>query len=173
MAHVIVVSHRVVASGRAVSQVLFLDVTQSVLIELRFPDPAPVHIVGDQIKTGREGAVRADQGTIVACAAVPGLQAVTHSQLEIPQVRDRIDPGPTSVLLLNQPVQKPVYFLPFLFRDAQQAPRTLGGETEAPPWMAKMQPRYAEPYIDYSDSQVLPSDNGLCVDPKYPETLRS
>ena len=36
--------------------------------------------------------------------------------------------------------------------------------------MAKTQPLYTEPHIDYSDSQVLPSDNGLYVDPEYPET---
>ena len=30
-----------------------------------------------------------------------------------------------------------------------------------PPRMPKAQPLYTEPYIDYSDSQVPPSDNGL------------
>jgi len=30
-----------------------------------------------------------------------------------------------------------------------------------PPRMAKTQPLYTEPHIDYSDSQVCPSDNGL------------
>lgn len=30
-----------------------------------------------------------------------------------------------------------------------------------PPRMAKAQPLHTEPHIDYSDSQVAPSDNGL------------
>ena len=30
-----------------------------------------------------------------------------------------------------------------------------------PPWMAKAQSRYTEPYIDYSDLQVPPCENGL------------
>ena len=37
-----------------------------------------------------------------------------------------------------------------------------------PPRMAKAQLLYTEPYIDYSDSQVIPSDNGFYVDPTYP-----
>ena len=37
-----------------------------------------------------------------------------------------------------------------------------------PPRMAKAQPLYTEPNIDYSDSQVIPSDNGFYVDPTYP-----
>ncbi|MBW1775073.1 MAG: hypothetical protein JRJ82_19640, partial [Deltaproteobacteria bacterium] len=37
-----------------------------------------------------------------------------------------------------------------------------------PPRMAKAQPLYTEPYIDYSDSQVIPSDNGFYVDRTYP-----
>jgi hypothetical protein len=37
-----------------------------------------------------------------------------------------------------------------------------------PPRMATSQPLYTEPHIDYSDSQVSPSDNGFYGDPIYP-----
>ena len=37
-----------------------------------------------------------------------------------------------------------------------------------PPRMSKAQPLSTEPHIDYSDSQVPPSDNGFYVDPIYP-----
>jgi hypothetical protein len=37
--------------------------------------------------------------------------------------------------------------------------------------VAKSQPSQSEPYIDYSDSQVPPSDTGLYVDPEYPVDL--
>jgi hypothetical protein len=40
-----------------------------------------------------------------------------------------------------------------------------------PPRMSKAQPSYTEPHIDYSDSQVPPSDNGFYVDPVYPADL--
>jgi hypothetical protein len=40
-----------------------------------------------------------------------------------------------------------------------------------PPRMAKSQPLSTEPHIDYSDSQVPPSDNGFYVDPIYPADL--
>jgi len=42
-----------------------------------------------------------------------------------------------------------------------------------PPLMPKAQMLSTEPHIDYSDSQVLPSDNVLCVDPEYAEILPS
>jgi hypothetical protein len=35
--------------------------------------------------------------------------------------------------------------------------------------MAKTQPLYTKPHTDYSKSEVLPSDNGLYVDPVYAE----
>jgi len=37
-----------------------------------------------------------------------------------------------------------------------------------PPKMAKSRPLLTEPHIDYSDSQVPPSDNGFYVEPVYP-----
>jgi hypothetical protein len=37
-----------------------------------------------------------------------------------------------------------------------------------PPLKSKIVTPYAEPYIDYSESQVPPSDNALYVDPEYP-----
>jgi hypothetical protein len=40
-----------------------------------------------------------------------------------------------------------------------------------PPRIAKSQPLYTEPHIDYSDTQVCPSDNGFYVDPIYPADL--
>jgi len=40
-----------------------------------------------------------------------------------------------------------------------------------PPRQAKTQPLYTEPHIDYSDSQVPPSDNAHYVDPEYPADL--
>ena len=40
-----------------------------------------------------------------------------------------------------------------------------------PPRMAKAQPLYTEPHIDYSDSQVPPSDNTHYVDTEYPADL--
>ena len=40
-----------------------------------------------------------------------------------------------------------------------------------PPRMAKTQPHHTEPHIDYSDSQVCPSDNRFYVDPEYPAHL--
>ena len=51
-----------------------------------------------------------------------------------------------------------------------------------PPRMAKSQPLYTEPHIDYShrgvgpygpeaDSQVPPSENGFYVDPIYPAEI--
>ncbi len=40
-----------------------------------------------------------------------------------------------------------------------------------PPRMPKSQPLYSEPHIDYSDSQVFPSDNWLYADPEYPADL--
>jgi len=49
-----------------------------------------------------------------------------------------------------------------------------------PPKTARVEPKYTEPYIDYSDSQVPPSDNAVYVDlsacdaqagPEYPEDL--
>ena len=40
-----------------------------------------------------------------------------------------------------------------------------------PPRMAKTQPLHTEPHIDYSDSQVPPSDHGFYVDPEYPADL--
>jgi hypothetical protein len=40
-----------------------------------------------------------------------------------------------------------------------------------PPRMAKSRSLFTEPHIDYSDSQVLPSDNGLYVDPVSPADL--
>jgi hypothetical protein len=36
-----------------------------------------------------------------------------------------------------------------------------------PPRVAKSQPIYTEPHIDYSDTQVCPSDNGFYMDPIY------
>ena len=36
-----------------------------------------------------------------------------------------------------------------------------GVKPRPPPWMAKAQSRYTEPYIDYSDLQVPPCENGL------------
>ncbi len=35
-----------------------------------------------------------------------------------------------------------------------------------PPGMTKSSPSFTEPHIDYSDSQVPPSDNGSYVDPE-------
>ncbi len=40
-----------------------------------------------------------------------------------------------------------------------------------PPRMAKAQPLYTEPHIDYSDTQVCPSDNGFYVDPNPTDLL--
>ncbi|MEW6667004.1 MAG: hypothetical protein AB1512_17515 [Thermodesulfobacteriota bacterium] len=40
-----------------------------------------------------------------------------------------------------------------------------------PPRMAKSRPLFTEPHIDYSDSQVPASDNGLYVDPVSPVDL--
>jgi hypothetical protein len=40
-----------------------------------------------------------------------------------------------------------------------------------PPRSAKSQHLSTEPHIDYSDSQVPPSDNGFYVDPEYPADL--
>jgi hypothetical protein len=40
-----------------------------------------------------------------------------------------------------------------------------------PPRNAKSQPLSTEPYIDYSDTQICPSDNGFYVDPEYPTEL--
>jgi len=40
-----------------------------------------------------------------------------------------------------------------------------------PPPMAEAQPTYTEPWIDYSDSQVPPSDKGFYVDPIHPADL--
>ncbi len=40
-----------------------------------------------------------------------------------------------------------------------------------PPRMAKTQPLHTEPHIDYSDSQVPPSDDGFYVDLEYPADL--
>jgi hypothetical protein len=37
-----------------------------------------------------------------------------------------------------------------------------------PPRMAKTQPLFTEPHIDYSDSQLAPSNNELYVDREYP-----
>jgi hypothetical protein len=42
-----------------------------------------------------------------------------------------------------------------------------------PPWIAKTPPLFTEPHIDYSDSQVAPSDNGLYVDPPAWDELAS
>jgi len=40
-----------------------------------------------------------------------------------------------------------------------------------PPQNAKSQTLSTEPHIDYSDTQVCPSDNGFYVDPEYPADL--
>jgi hypothetical protein len=40
-----------------------------------------------------------------------------------------------------------------------------------PPRMAKTHPLHTEPHIDYSDTQVCPSDKGFYVDPEYPADL--
>jgi hypothetical protein len=40
-----------------------------------------------------------------------------------------------------------------------------------PPRMPKSQLLYTEPHIDYSDSQVRPSDKGFYVGPVYPADL--
>ena len=40
-----------------------------------------------------------------------------------------------------------------------------------PPRMGKTQALYTEPHIDYSDSQVFPSDKGLYVDLISPADL--
>jgi hypothetical protein len=40
-----------------------------------------------------------------------------------------------------------------------------------PPRNAKSQPLSSEPHIDYSDTQICPSDNGFYVDPEYPTDL--
>jgi hypothetical protein len=40
-----------------------------------------------------------------------------------------------------------------------------------PPWMAKAQPLCTEPWIDYSDSQIPRSDDGLDVDSINPADL--
>jgi hypothetical protein len=37
-----------------------------------------------------------------------------------------------------------------------------------PPLNSKVQHQYAESHIDYTESQVPPSDNALHVDPQYP-----
>ena len=37
--------------------------------------------------------------------------------------------------------------------------------------MTKFQNRYAEPHIDYLDTQVCPFDKGFCADPEYPADL--
>ena len=37
-----------------------------------------------------------------------------------------------------------------------------------PPRSVKSQPLSTEPHIDYSDTQVCPSDNGFYGDPIYP-----
>jgi hypothetical protein len=39
------------------------------------------------------------------------------------------------------------------------------------PLMTKFQNRYAEPHIDYSDTQVCPSDNGFYAGPECPADL--
>jgi hypothetical protein len=61
-----------------------------------------------------------------------------------------------------------------------QTPGTMGRETQVPPRRAKTHPLHTEPHIDYSDSQVPPSDNGFYVDlspcdaqagPGYPADL--
>ena len=39
------------------------------------------------------------------------------------------------------------------------------------PRMAKSQPLSTEPHINYSDSQVPPSDKGFCVEPTHPADL--
>jgi hypothetical protein len=44
-------------------------------------------------------------------------------------------------------------------------------KTRSPPRSAKAQPLCTEPWIDYSDSQVPPSDNGFYVDPIFPADL--
>lgn len=40
-----------------------------------------------------------------------------------------------------------------------------------PPRTPKAQLLYTEPHIDYSDTQVCPSDNSFYVDPEYPADL--
>ena len=40
-----------------------------------------------------------------------------------------------------------------------------------PPRNTKSQLLSTEPHIDYSDTQVCPSDNGFYVDPEYPADL--
>jgi hypothetical protein len=40
-----------------------------------------------------------------------------------------------------------------------------------PPRMAKAEPLRTEPWIDYSDSQIPPSDDGFYVDSIYPADL--
>ncbi len=47
----------------------------------------------------------------------------------------------------------------------------MGGKAQAPTLDAKRHPLYTEPHIDYSDSQVSPSDNGFYIDPQYPRDL--
>ena len=61
IAQVVVVSHGVVAGGGAVQETVLLNFAEFFFLKLRFPDPAPVFLIGDQIKTGREGAVCADR----------------------------------------------------------------------------------------------------------------
>jgi hypothetical protein len=51
-----------------------------------------------------------------------------------------------------------------LFRDMQKILKHLGLwelTPRPPPRIAKAQPLCTEPWIDYSDTQVCPSDNGL------------
>ncbi len=55
----------------------------------------------------------------MAGTAIPGSEAAAHPKPEASQMRDRIDHGPPFALLLNQPVQKLIHFLPFRVRDAQ------------------------------------------------------
>jgi hypothetical protein len=52
-----------------------------------------------------------------------------------------------------------------------QAPRLSGVKPRPPPRMPKSPLLYTEPHIDYSDSQMPPSDSGFYVDPQYPSDL--
>jgi hypothetical protein len=40
-----------------------------------------------------------------------------------------------------------------------------------PPRVVKSKPVNSGPWIDYAESQVVPSDNGFYVDPEYPTDL--
>jgi hypothetical protein len=56
-------------------------------------------------------------------------------------------------------------------KDDPEATRPLGCQGRHPPRVAKSETLYTEPYIDYSDSQILPSVNVPYVDPVDPRNL--